>query len=174
MKKIVCLVAGLAWQTSAIAFFCPTNFSQIDFGMTKDQVISVCGKANKEESTTVTATAPQTWTYFVPLSDPSRLSKASNGQTGTVNTQFYIDANGIVNGISVNGSSINATALCGGNIQLGDSKDKIKSVCGSPTSQTQSVTPDDKKPPVKRVTLTYQGTSTVKLIFENDKLVSRE
>lgn len=49
LHKIALMLLSLSPSIS-LAFFCPTNFNQIDIGYTTDQVIQLCGKPDKQET----------------------------------------------------------------------------------------------------------------------------
>ena len=65
MKKIIPLIA--LCPALSFAFFCPSTFNQIDYGMTISQVTSACGApASQVKSTKQQDNMPQEWTYYVP------------------------------------------------------------------------------------------------------------
>lgn len=155
------------------AFFCPTNFNQINFGDTMDQVQTACGKPDKEETKMVEAPGPQEWTYLIPQT--VALSANQLGQ-GTLKTTVTFDKDGKAINISVNGLGVGASSICGGSIQLGDSRDAVKSVCGEPKFINKQNSPDaisTQPPPKKVTTYTYSTNPPQSLIFEDGKLTSR-
>src|SRR3990167_7467103 len=113
-----------------LAFFCPTNFSQIDFGDSLDKVKQICGAPEKETSKDLEPNVPQEWTYFIPQ---TVMLNASTEAQGTVKTSVTFDKDGNAINISANGIGVGATTICGSNIQLGDSQDAVKSACGTPS-----------------------------------------
>lgn len=167
----ITLLLSLA-PTMSFAFFCPTNFNQIDFGNTTDQVIAQCGEPAKQETKDQTAEGPQEWSYFIPQTVPDN---AMSSQSGTLKATFSFDGNGKVVNMTVNGIGVGASDICGSNIQLGQTRDQIKAACGEPGYINASVNPaTTNKPPVTKVTtFTYTSNPPVKLIFENGILKSK-
>src|SRR3990167_2719216 len=97
--KLFAISSGLlALSVSSIsfAFFCPTNFNQINFGDTLETVKNACGAPAKEETTTVESdNVPQEWSYFVTQTVPA----VANGQgqsQGTLKTTMVFDNSGHV------------------------------------------------------------------------------
>jgi Protein of unknown function (DUF2845) len=149
------------------AFFCPNNFNQINIGDSIDQVLKACGTPNNRTERKVEAEGPQEWNYFV---QQNVYFDALNQAQGTLKTSVTFDASGKAINISVNGIGVGASAICGGNIQLGDTRDTIKQACGTPTFINKQTTGNE-PPPTKIVELTYSST---KLIFENGRLKERQ
>lgn len=157
----------------SFAFFCPTNFSQIEFGNTMDQVIQICGKPDKQDETTrQNENVPQEWSYYVPQTVTSQ-ALTPNTQ-GTLKTQMTFDAAGKVINISVNGIGVGSSQICGQRmVQLGDTRDSIKAACGDPSFINKQTMPTDGSAPppdTKITTFIYNVNPPVKLIFENGLL----
>ena len=77
---------------ASIAFFCPSNFNQIDFGMSVDQVTTQCGKPNaQKESKRENENIPQEWSFYVPQT--VALSNNSTGQ-GSLKRLLHLIAKG--------------------------------------------------------------------------------
>lgn len=168
--------AGFALPSLAFAFFCPTNFRQIDYGFTISQVLDQCGKPDKQEETKkANENVPQEWTYYAPQ------NYTTTGPTiqpqGSIKNQIAFDSEGRVVNISSNGFGIGVVSMCGINIQLGMTREQIKSACGNPVFSSKQDTPTDgSAPPPDNVitTFTYNTSPPTKLIFENGKLTEKQ
>lgn len=173
MKLKFILASMLITPSISYAFFCPTNFNQINFGDTTDQVKTSCGKPDKEEKKDAEASVPQEWTYYVPQTVSMGTSQQAQG---TLKTSVAFDKDGKAINISVNGLGVGESTICGVPIQLGSTKDQIKTACGDPSSvvKQSNDASGNQEPPKQIVTFTYNSTPPQKLIFENDKLVKKE
>jgi hypothetical protein len=174
IKSLMALVPFFILPNLSFAFMCPTNFNQINFGMTPDQVIQICGKPDdQKESVKQSDNIPQEWIYFIPQT----VSMGGNTGTaqGTLRTSISFDEKGNAINISVNGIGVGASTICGNsNIQLGASKDQIKSACGKP-SFINKQSGGDVPPPSKILELTYSSASPkVTLVFENGVLTDKK
>lgn len=176
MKHTLTLVCLLSLPTLSHAFFCPTNFAQIDFGMTTDEVTQACGKPDSQkESTKENENVPQEWTYYV---QQTVSTGGSQNMQGTLKSSVTFDDQGKAINISVNGIGVGATSLCSTPIQLGDTQDKVKAACGSPafvTKQNATTSGGQQQPPTKIVEFNYSSANppTI-LIFENGKLADKK
>lgn len=156
----------------AFSFFCPTNFNQINFGDTIDQVNAQCGKAAKQDVKEVQPKVPEEWTFFVPQTVSSNYMTPSQG---TLKTSMSFDANGNAINISVNGIGVGSTTICGSMIQLGDNEEKVKAACGKPTYINKSnPTSGASQKPEKITTLMYDTNPPVKLIFKDGVLTDKQ
>lgn len=162
------------------AFFCPNNFNQIDFGFSEDQVMSACGSPSSTQSEVEPVPVPQEWNYYMQQPSTNYMGTVTgpyntqmNNQSGTIKTQITFDANGKVININVNGVTAGNTGMCTPPIQLGDDMAKVKSACGSPAIVSKP-NADSNQPGKKMDTFVYTGNQTVKLIFEDGKLVRKE
>jgi hypothetical protein len=174
--KLASIITLLTFHTSAFAFFCPTNFSQIDFGMTTEQVTEACGKPDSQkESTKENANVPQEWTYFVPQTVSTG---GSQNMQGTLKSSISFDDQGKAINISVNGIGVGATSICSSAIQLGDTQDKVKAACGTPANinkQDSSLSGGQQQPPTKIVEFIYSSASpAATLVFENGVLTDKK
>lgn len=175
MQWIIPLVTML-FPAGAFAFFCPNNFKQIDLNYTTDQVIEQCGKPDKQTTTTVAPEGPQEWSYYIPQ------TVSTTGLTptqGTLKTQVTFDNQGKAINISVNGIGVGATTICGNKqIQLGDTRDAIKKVCGEPSFiNNQNANPKALGAPgaLNQVTeFIYNTNPPVTLHFVNGRLESKQ
>lgn len=177
-------ISGLVFilPSLSFAFFCPTNFKQIDYGMTIEQVIKECGNPTSQvETSKANDNVPQEWSYYVPQTvTNTTYSQAQAGQAqGTLKTQVTFDSEGNAINISVNGIGVGSTTICGSMIQLGDKRDAIKSACGDPSfinkqqSNTSSLGTGEQKE-IKVMTFHYQTNPPVTLIFENGVLKEKQ
>lgn len=159
------------------AFFCPTNFNQIDFGNSPEQVAAQCGKPDKEEKKEVDPDVPQEWSYFVPQTVAMGPNPSQQGQ-GSLKTSITFDKDGKAINLSVNGIGVGASTVCGSNIQLGDTRDAIKAACGEPSfinkQQTNASNAANKAEAKKVVIYTYNVNPPVTLTFEDGVLKSKQ
>jgi len=167
-------VAGFCLPISSYAFFCPTNFNQINLGYSIEQIQQTCGKPDRIETKEVEPLVPQEWNYYIPQS--VMLSANQLGQ-GTLKTSVAFDKNGKAINISVNGIGVGATTICNNrNIQLGDTREAIKTACGEPSFITRQSNPDTGTPPkkIQVTTFFYNSTPPQQLIFKDGKLTSHQ
>ncbi len=173
MKKIILPLGLLFYAGQAAAMFCPTGFNQINIGDTIEQVTQQCGAPDsKKTDKEILDTTPQVWTYYVKY-DPS--------QPGTVQMMIAFDASQKMINITVNGTSLSNSSLCGGNVQLGDTTASVKKACGAAAlvnkgeTQNSNAVTNNNQPSTETTTFKYtsQGTPTT-LIFMNGKLKERQ
>lgn len=178
MKKLyLSSLALIITPSLSFAFFCPTNFNQIDFGDSIAQVTETCGKPDvQNEVSQATDNVPQEWSYFIPQNVTS--IALSPAEQGTLKTQVTFDANGKAININVNGVGVGSSPICGGRmIQLGDTRENIKAACGDPSFVNKQTTPvggGAPLPDVKITTFIYNVNPPVKLIFENGILKEKQ
>lgn len=175
LKTLMIAPLLISIPSMSFAFFCPKNFNQIDFGMTMDQVTQSCGKPDDQtETTKVNDNVPQEWSYFIAQT-VSMGGSTPNAQ-GTLKTSVVFDSKGKAINISVNGIGVGQSTICGSNIQLGDSKETIKSACGDPSFiAKQPLDPATAPPPTKVVQFIYSSaTPKAILVFENGKLTDKK
>src|SRR5579885_993546 len=130
-KLIVATVSITIFPTISLAFFCPTNFSQIDYGMSIDEVTQICGKPSfQKESTKSNDNIPQEWSYYIPQT--VNMGGTQQNAQGTLKTTVTFDDKGKAINISVNGIGVGSTSICGSSISLGADKDSVKGACGDP------------------------------------------
>lgn len=175
MKKFKLIMLLILSPSLSHAFFCPTNFNQINLGDTLEQVKEQCGKPDKEEKKDAEPSVPQEWNYYIPQ---TVATSTTTGEQGTLKTSLTFDKDGKAINISVNGIGVGASTICGKSIQLGDTRDAVKAACGEPSfinkQQTTSSESANKAEVKKIVTYTYNSNPPVKLIFEDGKLLSKE
>jgi hypothetical protein len=161
----------------SFAFFCPSNFNQIDYGMTPDQVMQTCGMpTSQKESIQQNDNIPQEWTYYIPQTVD--MGGSSQFAQGTLKTSITFDDKGKAINISVNGIGVGSTTLCNNkNVQLGADKQDLIGACGKPSFITkQTATPETPLPPnTKVLEFEYSNANPpVTLVFENGSLASKK
>src|SRR3990167_4518640 len=98
MKKYISLLTILsgtiiaALPISALAMFCPTNFSQITDGMSPDEVKSICGAPTSIETKEENENVPQEWSYFI--TQQNVVTSTTQQTTGTVKMTVMFDSTG--------------------------------------------------------------------------------
>lgn len=177
LKHLISITVLLTGYPSfSFAFFCPTNFNQIDYGMTMDQVTQICGKPTfQKESTKSNDNIPQEWSYYIPQT--VNMGGTEQNAQGTLKTTITFDDKGKAINISVNGIGVGASSICGSNIKLGDDKDSVKGACGDPAFvNKQSVDAETAaKNQVKIVEFTYgEVNPPAVLVFEDGKLTEKK
>ncbi|MBA3660729.1 MAG: hypothetical protein H0W64_03295 [Gammaproteobacteria bacterium] len=171
MKSKLLFISAMFLTQTSYAFFCPSNFNQIDFGYTPEQVVAQCGKPDKEETEEVTPEGPQEWNYYIPQT----VATGTAGQEqGTLKTQMTFDAAGKAVNISVNGIGVGSTTICGLPVRLGDTRDQIKNACGDPTLVNKQTTPANSPEKKKVTTFTYMSTPPGVLVFEDGRLTQKQ
>src|SRR5438128_719553 len=140
LKKLI-FASLLFIPNLSFAIFCPTNFSQINYGDSMDKVTQICGKPDKQETKDLEPKVPQEWSYFIPQTVGQDTSVA---QQGTLKTQITFDSDGKVINISVNGLGVGASTICGSSIKLGDLKNTVKAACGEPSFINSQTNPNAK------------------------------
>lgn len=174
--KTIGIAATLAFISPSIsyAFFCPNNFNQIDFGYSIDQVIAQCGKPDKEEVTEAAPDGPQEWNFYLAQPRTAATNPMTQQKQGTVKALMTFDSDGKLINISIDGNSVGSTTLCNGAVQLGQTRDQVKSSCGSPTVVNTQLSGQTEPPQKKKITtFTYNSTPPGILIFEDGILTKR-
>lgn len=159
----------------SFAFFCPTNFNQIDFGMKTDQVIQACGKPDdQKESIKENDNIPQEWNYYIPQT--VSMGGSNQNAQGTLKTSITFDDKGKAINISVNGIGVGESTICNGaNIQLGNTKDTIKNACGNPSFVTKQQISGPAAEGTKVVEFIYSSANPkATLVFENGVLTDKK
>ena len=162
--KYFFMIIFVIFSNQAYAMFCPTNFNTITIGDTIAVVEQQCGKPASKKTRETTSGGAEEWNYYVQP-DPT-------APTSTLKMSIALLDNKIFN-ITVNGTSLVSTQICGPTINVGDSDQTLKSACGNPAFINRG------EKPVSQTTtevteFTYNGTPSVMLIFENGKLTARK
>lgn len=187
IKLIVILIGSLTAQicNSSDSKYCPKNHGFISVGMTTNAVLSACGQP------TSTYTSDQQVTKKVPVKQLIFTDLGRGREYPGISESFYnqwslpggahrisieVDIiNNKVSSIRINGSTSNATSLCGSSISNGDDINKVYNLCGSPSSINETylnqAIPSNTKPEI----WTYQIDKfqpTIRLTFVNGRLES--
>jgi hypothetical protein len=175
-KNILILIATTLFPSLSFAFFCPTNFNQIEFGMSIAEVTLACGAPDSQkEYVKENDNIPQEWSYF--LTQTVNMGGSSRHAQGTLKTSFTFDDKGKAVNISVNGIGVGASTICGSSIQLGADKETVRNICGNPAfvnKQTTAANPN-LQPDWKMMEFTYSSaTPKVTLVFENGRLAEKK
>ena len=185
LTRCLTLIFAFIFPISSYAFFCPTNFNQINVGDSIDQVTTQCGKPTTQETKEQAGEVAQEWSYYISQT----VATATTDQAqGTLKTQITFDASGKAVNISVNGIGVGSTTVCGQTtIQLGDTREAIKAACGDPVfirkqdtttppsgPQQPTNTLGQPQPSTKITTFTYSSNPPVTLTFENGKLTGKQ
>jgi hypothetical protein len=175
LKLIAGSLALISFPAISFAFFCPSNFNQIDFGMTMDQVTEACGKPDKQtETKKENDNVPQEWNYYLKQA----VSTGNRSQTmeGTLKTSFAFDENGKLMNMSVNGIGVGATDICGKSLQLGATRDEVKAACGEAAFVNKQPPPAGSgQQDTKIVEFLYSSANPpVTLVFESGLLTSKK
>jgi hypothetical protein len=177
MTRTPCLLIALPLILTpalSFAFFCPTNFTQINLGNTMEEVIAACGKPDTQDTKEKKPEGPQEWNYMVPQTVSANYMATPT--QGTLRTQMTFDSSGKAINISVNGIGVGATSICGKPITLGDNRDTVKAACGDPVfvNKGSASTTSAQEQVIKVTTFIYNTNPPAKLIFENGKLTERQ
>jgi hypothetical protein len=155
--------------SDCFAFFCPNNFNQIELGYSLEQVQQQCGKPDKQEVKKIEDEGPQEWSYYIPQT--VMMSNSQSAQ-GTLKTSIIFNDKDAAINISVNGIGVGNSTICGTPIQLGDSREAVKSACGKPAFINKQAAPGSAEPKSHTNTdLTYANTV---LTFEDGKLTGKK
>src|SRR3990167_1250824 len=92
MNKLIAITFFCLPHLSS-AFFCPTNFNQIEIGDSLEQVTQSCGKPDKQEEREVKKEGAQEWSYFIPQAVATDSMATTQG---TLKTQIAFDSDGKV------------------------------------------------------------------------------
>ncbi len=165
------LLLTLLTPVTSFAFFCPTNFSQINIGDSIDTVTATCGKPDSQTTKEEPPPSAQEWVYLIPQTVPMNTNQ--NGQ-GTLKTTVDFDQTGKAINITVNGIGVGATTICNNNnVQLGGTTDQVKTACGQPSFINQQGATDATTAQSKKMTTFIYNTNPPQtLIFEDGKLTS--
>lgn len=172
MRHFILFCTMLFFPMINFAFFCPTNFNQIDIGITQQKVDELCGKPANVVDTQkpVEDKAPQEWTYFVKQ-NPLLGSEIP----GNIKATIAFDKDGKVINMTINGLSVSTANFCGGTqVQINSLRDNVKKSCGTPAYISRGEDAGPPPAPIKQTEYQYTTTTpAVTLVFENGILVER-
>jgi hypothetical protein len=167
MKKIFAFFITMFFSATSFAMFCPSGFNEMNIGDSIEQVVKSCGTPDNQKTTKTVPGQPQEWNYYV---------KADPTQPGTFKMSIAFNSDQKVINISVNGTSVVTTPICGGaSVQYGSTTDEVKSACGKPAfvNESQQQTGPSAPTPTEMTELLYNTTPPVTLLFVNGKLKER-
>jgi len=173
MKKIpyILSVFSFCLPLSGFAFFCPTNFNQINMGDSIETVTTVCGKPDAQEERDEKPTNPQEWSYYLTQATPTTFPSVP---TPTQKTTFAFDDKGILVNITVGGLGTGSTSLCGPLVQLGDNIERVTAACGKPSFVQSQDASLNEQPSIRVTEFTYmKANPPTKLIFRNGALTEK-
>jgi len=161
------------FSANAFAFYCPTNFNQIDMGNTQQQIEDACGKpANVVETTKAPEdNSPQEWSYFVPQNP-----KLGSAIPGNIKATIAFDSKGKVINMTINGLSVATANFCSNTVvKIGTSRDVVQKSCGQPAYVGKGFNPGAPEPqPRKLVEYRYDSNPPATLVFENGVLIEKK
>lgn len=171
--------------SGASSVYCPGKQGNITVGMTSSQVINACGQPQSRQDTDVKVAIkiPVTQLIYTTLNEGAVYSGLTSYYSmwslpsGSTGTSLHVNIiNNKVTGLSVNGTSMNAMSICGGNsIQIGDDAENVYSACGSPSlvNETYTNQPVSKKQhPEIWVYQLNEYQPAIRLTFVDGKLQS--
>ena len=176
MVRPITLVALLSLSTSSFAWFCPSNFNQINIGDTIQQVEQQCGKPDGiKKYQAEDNNGPQEWNYFVqPAMNNYAGMRMKSTDNASVKMAIALNGGKVVN-VTTNGMSLASTTICGGRrISVGDTADSVKKACGAPQFVNKSSANANAPKPAEMIQYKYNSTPPVVLVFENGKLQQRQ
>lgn len=162
MKHIFCVTTFAILCQPAYALFCPSGFNQIEMGDTIEQVQRQCGKPDVKTEEKSDTKSPQQWQYYVKP-DPTNAS--------TLNVTVAFTGGKVIN-ITVNGTSLVTTPICGRSISTGDTMDQVKAACGDASFITKGATSGAAETTITQ--FKYNTAPPVVFTFENGKLIKRK
>jgi hypothetical protein len=186
--KIFILSPLFFFATNTFAFFCPTNFSQINIGDPMKTVIELCGRPDYQHTYIKSIYVSQELIYYVktnPLNaSTAKLSVVLNNDqivniTITDNTKTCQpfdnsqpeNNNNAVCKTTQESRSVGSTTACGSVIRIGDRVEAIQAACGQPAFINHSQQQADSQNTFTE--FKYNGPPSISLIFENGLLKER-
>lgn len=169
MIKYLLQASMLILPGTAFAFFCPTNFQDIQMGDTKETVLQKCGQPASQKEVAAPDTGPQEWIFNV--TPTTAVSGQGSVNKGSVRMSVMLQDNKILN-IFANGMSMPSTTICGTSISVGTTADQLKAACGMPTMVNKG-TPSGNAP-APSIEMLYNSRPPVTLIFQDGKLTGKK
>jgi hypothetical protein len=170
-QKIFTVIIAALFSSECLAFFCPSNFKEIETGDSLAQVEAKCGPADSVSKSAAPIVGPQEWTYY--LVQPTMRTSWTAAGIGSNKTTFLLDAGGKVINITVNGLSTGTTNNCSRNVSLNDSRKSVERACGAPTSIVRlNAAPSNEDNNL--VQMRYNSTPPVTLIFQYGILIDKK
>lgn len=174
---ITTALISVAASTLSYAFYCPTNFNDIQIGDSFATVEKKCGPPATKDIKDAPDNQPQEWSYFLSPQDSYQVPTKAQG---TLKTTIAFDGNQKVINISVNNIGVASFRNCGRPISLGETRDTVEAACGKPTlisKANQGAPAPAPNAPVdltkKQVEYIYNSTPPITLIFLNGVLAEK-
>lgn len=161
IKSFLQAAAMILVPGTALAFFCPNNFQDIQIGESQDSVLQKCGKPDSQKEIAPANNGPQEWIFNITT---------AAGQ-GSLRMSVMIQDNKVLN-IFANGMSMPSTSICGTAVSVGTTADQLKAACGMPTLINKGTPSANSPPPM--VEMLYNSRPPITLIFEDGKLKERK
>ncbi len=193
MRHYISLASSLLliYSTHAFAIFCPTNFSNINFGDTIEQIQQVCGNPNSVNQYKKNLATNQVWEYYIKAPGfDQNMAKMSvlfrDDQVMNIHIRYDPYARAQICLITQNkdvrilpafctnpadNQNVASTDICGTSIQVGNNTQSVELACGQP-AVTKNV-PGTENQSIYVTEFHYNGPPRVTLIFENGKLSDR-
>ncbi|OGV27648.1 MAG: hypothetical protein A3F18_07670 [Legionellales bacterium RIFCSPHIGHO2_12_FULL_37_14] len=177
---ILCLslILSASVALAVPSIYCPTNHAYISVGMTKDQVISACGKPTRKEE------SKEPYKKKIPMMQlmynsrgtqqafygvwtiPVGVTTGSSLEVDVVDNKVY--------SVQVNGEQSKAFSICKGiPITKGEPVSNVYNACGNPSTLNntyiEKVEPNAPYPETWYYTFPYQDS--IRVTFVNDKLI---
>jgi hypothetical protein len=137
------MLTPLGVSAAVATKYCTGGQAYINVGMSQAQVLKACGQPVGKRPTkeAVVQQVPVTQLIYTRLNRGGtyrgydRIYQLWSLPSGTKGISLQVDViDNKISGISLNGSSTNASNLCGGkNFQVGDPVNNVYSACGNPT-----------------------------------------
>ena len=163
--RLLLLTTCLFYSTANFAMFCPNGLNQVDIGDTIDQVTHMCGAPTSQKSFKSSIDEPQEWTYYI---------KMVKGQNGSIKMVIAFKDNKVIN-MSVNGIGLTNTTICNGKTTtLNTTQDQVKAACGDPAYIDKPDEAEYEKKKDNMTSFTYEGTSSITLLFKDGKLQKQQ
>lgn len=178
VKKFATSLMMLLVSNISFALPCPTNSNIIYKGNTTEEIIKECGQPQSSKNYIKTVITAQKWQYYKNQYNNQTFNQENNNVN--VKLTFVFNQNKVVNinivdsncktdsnnNCNPNGNDVASTNICGNLIRVDDTSETVQSICGAPTFAE-----DLGRKEIKVTEFTYNGSSVLTLIFENNILV---
>lgn len=171
---------GLAYQTSS--YYCPITHNYVNLGDTIDQVTKACGNPTDTKTWTSVnydSIPVEQWIYQarMPLLHKQYPTTGVNIVSYPITLAINFKDNQISQ-MMAEGNIVQAGYYCSLDtpIKIGDSKNAVKSLCGTPNAIKNTTQPTEKHTATQLIYIYKldQYSNPVSLYFENFKLVKIE
>lgn len=169
MKKIILTLCFLA-TTHSFAMSCPSNGEFIDIGYDEAQILKLCGQPISTDSYTTTTNLNEEWVYYknvgalrnkvTMLFNEGRLTNINILDTAFKQVCTNQECQSRERNVATSG-------ICGQILQVGAGTGYVRSICGSPASQSVSANKTDEMKEFK-----YEAPGPSILVMKNGKLLN--